>query len=119
MSRSEHAYNFAALESRWAAHMNANGIIDKEERKQFLRQAWIDENELENHKEQARKTIQDQIAEMEAALIAQGVTDEQERLEIILARMMEQEAQIQQPASGEGQAPPPPSYSVQSSDGTS
>ena len=57
MSRSEHAYNFAALESRWTAHMNAKGIIDKEERKQFLRQAWIDENELENHKEQARKTI--------------------------------------------------------------
>ena len=49
---------------------------------------------------------------MEALLIAQGVTDEQERLEIILARMMEQEAQAQQPASGEGQAPPPPSYSV-------
>ena len=36
---------------------------------------------------------------MEATLIAHGITDEQERLEIILARMMEQEAQINNPPS--------------------
>ena len=59
MSRSEHAYNFAALESRWNKHMKENGIEGKEERNKFLNQAWIEENELENQKEEARKTIQD------------------------------------------------------------
>ena len=94
MPRSQHAYNFAALESRWAHHMNEQGITDVQARNQFLRQAWIDENELEHQKEEARRDVQDQIAQMEADLISQGVTDEQERLEIILARMMEQEAQL-------------------------
>ena len=59
MARSHHAYNFAALESRWAHHMNENGIIDTVDRNKFLRQAWIDENELENEKEKARREIHD------------------------------------------------------------
>ena len=37
MLRSQHAYNFAALESRWAHHMNEQGITDVQARNQFLR----------------------------------------------------------------------------------
>ena len=54
LGQSEHAYNFAALESRWSKHMTESGIVGKEERKQFVRQAYIDENELHTKKDEAR-----------------------------------------------------------------
>ena len=87
--------------------MIENGILEKEERKQFVRQAYIDENKLVSQQDEARKNIQDFIAEMEVDLIAKGITNEQERLQIILATMMEQEAQLQNESSSNPVPPMP------------
>ena len=94
LGRAEHAYNFAALESRWNRHMHENGVVDPQERKEFLRQAHLEELEVETKKEEARNSVQNMIIQMEEELIAEGVTDEQERLMIILTRMQEHEAEL-------------------------
>ena len=57
LARAEHAYKFAELESRWSQHMRENGITGKDEKKQFLRQVYIEENELESKKVKAQANI--------------------------------------------------------------
>ena len=61
MDRAVHAYKFAQLESRWSGHLRQNGITEKEERMQWLRQKYIEENDLEEQKEEAKLSIEEMI----------------------------------------------------------
>lgn len=87
MERAEHAYNFAALESRWGKYMRENAMTDANERRDFLTRTFVEEQEIAQQKQAAKKTIQDVIKDMETDLIAKGVKDESERLRIILAQL--------------------------------
>ena len=51
---------------------------------QWLRQKYIEENDLEEQKEEAKLSIEEMIEQMQSELIAQGIEDENQRLLIII-----------------------------------
>ena len=51
---------------------------------QWLRQKYIEENDLEEQKEEEKLSIEEMIEQMQSELIAQGIEDENQRLLIII-----------------------------------
>ena len=61
---------------------------------QWLRQKYIEENDLEEQKEEAKLSIEEMIEQMQSELIAQGIEDENQRLLIIIDQLMQQEEML-------------------------
>ena len=61
---------------------------------QWLRQKYIEENDLEEQKEEAKLSIEEMIEQMQSELIAQGIEDENQRLLIIIDQLRQQEEML-------------------------
>lgn len=87
MPRSEHAYEFAQVESKWSGHMKSQNITDVQERREFLRELLKEEAEEKFKHEQAKDAMANLVSDMEAGLIAEGYTNEEERLRVLIERL--------------------------------
>lgn len=93
MAHSEHAYNLAVVESRYSVEMKEKNIIGKKERVDFVQQAYAQEMakkteaQAQEVRREEKSPMEMYIEQLEADLIARGVTDETERLTIIVQQL--------------------------------